>query len=73
MWLLLILGRKIQETFPGRLWVALLTDFIFITPNPPQLDQGVNDARKKLKESGFQGDNVFLAGHSLGGILEISM
>ncbi|WAR03714.1 hypothetical protein MAR_010272 [Mya arenaria] len=62
------LGEKLQSAFPGRLWVALLTDFLFDTPNPPEVSQGVDKAKQTLGDHGFKGNFIFLAGHSLGGV-----
>ncbi|KAL4225676.1 hypothetical protein ACF0H5_016365 [Mactra antiquata] len=62
------LGLKIQKSFPGRMWIALLCDFPFNTPNPVQLPRAVDDAISTFKKKGFQGNDIFLAGHSLGGV-----
>ncbi|XP_053384572.1 uncharacterized protein LOC123535953 [Mercenaria mercenaria] len=62
------LGTKFQESFPGRMWVALLCDFPFNIPNPIQLASGIDESISKFKNAGFQGNNIFLAGHSLGGL-----
>jgi len=59
--------------FPGRLWVALLDNFLLTTPNPPELESGVQKARAALSDQGFKGSNVFLAGHSLGGKLRCAI
>jgi hypothetical protein len=62
-------GIKLQEAFNGRMWISLLCDFPFNTPNPLQLGTGVSESITKFKDAGFQGKNIFLAGHSLGGKL----
>ncbi|KAH3877193.1 uncharacterized protein LOC127871066 [Dreissena polymorpha] len=62
------LAQAIQAQFPGRLWIALLHDFLLKTPNPPELSEGVNLAKASLQKDGFHGDSFFLAGHSLGGV-----
>lgn len=61
-------GLKIQESFPGRMWIALLCDFLFNTPNPVELPHAIDDAIDEFTTAGFQGNYIFLAGHSLGGI-----
>ncbi|CDW91318.1 UNKNOWN [Stylonychia lemnae] len=46
-----------------------IPSFVFDTPEPLQTDSAFNGALKELKGLGFTGDNVFLAGHSLGGVM----
>ena len=38
-------------------------------PEPILIDHYVQDTLKKLGESGFTGDNIMIAGHSLGGVM----
>ncbi|XP_067683462.1 uncharacterized protein [Haliotis asinina] len=62
------LGQEIQRSSPLKLWVAVLEGFIGDLPNPIQLSGAVTDAIAQLRKSGMTSDNVFLAGHSLGGV-----
>jgi len=39
------------------------------TPEPLQSGSAFNSALSEIKKAGFTGDNVFLAGHSLGGVM----
>nr|KAG5698630.1 hypothetical protein BaRGS_003144 [Batillaria attramentaria] len=61
-------GEVIQQVSTLKLWVALLDGFMLNTPNPLQLPGAVNQAIKDLKKKGMTSHNVFLAGHSLGGV-----
>lgn len=45
-----------------------IPEFIFDTPEPILIDHYVSETLDKLKEAGFDGDNVFMAAHSLGGV-----
>ncbi|XP_067654544.1 uncharacterized protein [Haliotis asinina] len=63
------LGQEIQRSSPMKLWVAVLEEFIGDLPNPIQLSGAVTDAIAQLRKSGMTSNNVFLAGHSLGGVL----
>ena len=49
-------------------WIGI-PNFTFTTPNPGQIDSHVKDAVKTISYAGFTGDNYFLAGHSLGGVM----
>ena len=51
-----------------KIWVGL-PQFILDAPEPILIDHYVSDTLKKLQESGFEGDNVLIAGHSLGGVM----
>jgi len=48
-------------------WVAL-PEFPFDAPNPISIGYYVDRAMEDLVKHGFTGDNVLLAGHSLGGV-----
>jgi len=39
------------------------------TPEPILIDSYVQNTLEKLTEAGFTGDNILLAGHSLGGVM----
>ncbi|ESO97511.1 hypothetical protein LOTGIDRAFT_152602 [Lottia gigantea] len=62
------LARHIQETSDLKLWVALLEDFPFNLPNPLQLNGAISQAVSRIKAAGMKTNNVFVAGHSLGGV-----
>ncbi|XP_071104985.1 uncharacterized protein [Haliotis cracherodii] len=62
------LGQEIQKSSPLKLWVVVLAEFIADLPNPLQLSGAVTDAIAQLRKKGMTSDNVFLAGHSLGGV-----
>jgi len=49
-------------------WVAV-PNFTFTAPNPAQIDSHVKDAMETISWAGFTGENWFLAGHSLGGVM----
>ena len=51
-----------------KLWVGL-PEFLFNVPEPILIDSYVTKTIKKLQEAGFTGDNILLAGHSLGGVM----
>ena len=51
-----------------RIWVGL-PDFIFDAPEPILIDHYVSDTLKELRKEGFTGDNLVMAGHSLGGVM----
>lgn len=67
MFLFPLTAVAIQKATPVKLWVALLEDWPLNVPNPVQLDYAVNEAIDKM---GIKNGNVFLAGHSLGGMSE---
>lgn len=51
-----------------KVWVGLPT-FLFDVPEPLLIDKYVKDTIAKLRDAGFSGDNIMLAGHSLGGVM----
>lgn len=51
-----------------RIWVGL-PEFLLDAPEPILIDSYVTKTIKKLQEAGFTGDNILLAGHSLGGVM----
>ncbi|KAK7098991.1 hypothetical protein V1264_003199 [Littorina saxatilis] len=62
------LATTIQQASPLKLWVVLLEGFLLTTPNPLELGGAVTSAIAALKHQGMTSDNIFLAGHSLGGV-----
>jgi len=51
-----------------RIWVGI-PEFIFDVPEPLLIDYYVDETIKSLRTAGFTGDNILIAGHSLGGIM----
>ena len=49
-------------------WVGI-PDFTFNKVNPAQIGGHISNTVEKITSSGFTGDNWFLAGHSLGGVM----
>lgn len=49
-------------------WIAV-PSFMFDIPNPGTIDGHVKEAIETMQASGFTGDNLFLAAHSLGGVM----
>ena len=43
--------------------------FIFDTPEPVLIDMYVQQTLDELRKQGFQGDNVLIMAHSLGGVM----
>lgn len=46
-----------------------LPEFVLDTPEPILIDFYVEETLIKLRKEGFKGNNVVMAGHSLGGIM----
>jgi len=69
------LGVAIQEASPLKLWLAL-PSFIANTPNPGEMSSKVAAAVSAVKQANFSSINstsdVFISGHSLGGIMSQS-
>ena len=51
-----------------KIWVGL-PEFLFDAPEPILIDHYVTETIAKLQEAGFTGDNIMIAGHSLGGVM----
>jgi hypothetical protein len=49
-------------------WVGI-PEFVFDAPEPVLIDHYVQDTIEELKKRGFSGDNIFMAAHSLGGVM----
>lgn len=56
-------GVKLNQ----RIWVGL-PDFVGNTPDPATLPDKVTATLDALRAQGFTGDNIVMAGHSLGGV-----
>eukprot|EP00347_Sterkiella_histriomuscorum_P010783 403374937 len=64
-------AEKLQEVAADHGLRAFVSvpQFLFDTPEPMQTGSAFNSALNEIKKAGFTGDNVFLAGHSLGGVM----
>ena len=55
---------------PGRVWAGLTDDwYIGGLPNPLQIKEAINDCYENATSHGYHTDNIYIAGHSLGGIV----
>ena len=55
---------------PGRVWAGLTDDwYIGGLPNPLQIKEAINDCYENVTSHGYHTDNIYIAGHSLGGIV----
>eukprot|EP00744_Colponema_vietnamica_P001253 GILI01002098.1.p1 GENE.GILI01002098.1~~GILI01002098.1.p1 ORF type:complete len:478 (-),score=189.36 GILI01002098.1:225-1658(-) len=63
-------AAKIQQTSSLKLWVAL-PSFVFDVPNPLQVASSIRNLVDMIKSKGAQieDSDVFIAGHSLGGVM----
>lgn len=69
MMILFTTAESIQQACPLKLWVVLLTGFLLNTPNPLELHGAISSALDTLHQQGMTSNNIFVAGHSLGGQL----
>ena len=46
-----------------------IPEFLFDAPEPVLIDHYVQSSIKKLQDHGFTGENIFMAAHSLGGVM----
>jgi len=46
-----------------------VADFFFDVPDPMEIDGEMNTFMKNVKEQGYSGENLFIAGHGLGGVI----
>jgi pimeloyl-ACP methyl ester carboxylesterase len=51
-----------------KVWVGL-PEFIFDAPEPLLIDHYISDTLSQLKSHGFTGNDIFMAAHSLGGVI----
>ncbi|XP_023342042.1 uncharacterized protein LOC111711823 isoform X2 [Eurytemora carolleeae] len=61
--------RKIQENYPGSLWIGATTAWLNNFPNPIEIGGQINDCLSIAEISGLSTERVFFGGHSLGGIV----
>lgn len=48
---------------------VVITDFVFNTPEPLTFGWMFSDALKAIKAAGYKGTDMFVAAHSLGGVM----
>jgi len=64
------LVAEIQKQLPGvRLWTGVTSGWLGNFPNPIEIAGAVDDCLSKAQEQGLHTTNVYMAGHSLGGIM----
>ena len=49
-------------------WIGL-PEFVLDAPEPILIDFYVKETLIKMRAQGFRGDNIIMAGHSLGGVM----
>jgi len=63
------LGEEVQRQLPGaRLWVGLTRGWLGTFPNPVEIAGALNSCVDQAESAGLSGP-VFMAGHSLGGVM----
>lgn len=60
--------QTVGATQGQKVWVGI-PEFAFDVPEPILIGHYVTETLKELKEHGFAGENVFMAAHSLGGVM----
>ena len=63
------LMTAVQAHYPGALWVAATTEWTGEMPNPLEVGAQLARCREMAADVGLNTDNVFFAGHSLGGVV----
>ena len=63
------LMTAVQAHYPGSLWVAATTEWAGEMPNPLEIGGQLEGCRQMAAGMGLNTENVFLAGHSLGGVV----
>ncbi|CAL4059471.1 unnamed protein product, partial [Meganyctiphanes norvegica] len=63
------LGEAVQAASPLRLWVALVRPFAFDLPNPVEVSPDIDHALQTMRDMGMDTEYIFIAGHSLGGVV----
>merc|ERR1712037_1013347 len=61
--------RAIQASYPGPLWVGATSDWLGDMPTPIEVTQQINKCLDAANAAGLSTDDVFMAGHSLGGVV----
>ncbi|XP_042877812.1 uncharacterized protein LOC122256904 [Penaeus japonicus] len=63
------LGEAIQAASSLKLWIGLVRPFLFDLPNPSAVVPDLDKTLQAMRDLGMTSDKIFLAGHSLGGIV----
>ncbi|XP_069977884.1 uncharacterized protein [Penaeus vannamei] len=63
------LGEAIQAASSLKLWVGLVRPFLLDLPNPSDLIPDLDKTLQTMRDLGMTTDQIFLAGHSLGGVI----
>jgi len=61
--------RAIQASYPGPLWIGATSDWLGDMPTPIEVTQQINKCLDAANSAGLSTDDVFMAGHSLGGVV----
>merc|ERR1719272_2127607 len=65
------IAKEVQEVAKAqgqRLWIGI-PEFAFDVPEPVLIGHYVTETKEELEKHGFKGDNLFMAAHSLGGVM----
>ena len=63
------LMEAVQAHYPGGLWVAATTEWPNDSPNPVVIGDQMAECLTAAADTGLNTQNVFFAGHSLGGVV----
>ncbi|XP_069961201.1 uncharacterized protein [Cherax quadricarinatus] len=63
------LGETIQAASPLKLWVGLVRPFPLDLPNPLSVFPDMEKTLQVMRDLGMTTDNIFISGHSLGGVV----
>ena len=63
------LMEAVQAHYPGGLWVAATTEWPNDSPNPVVIGDQMAECLTAAADMGLNTQNVFFAGHSLGGVV----
>jgi len=64
------LAQRIQEVMPSsaRVWFGITEGWLIDTPNPLEIAGAINDCKSQAEDQAL-GGTLYLAGHSLGGVM----
>ena len=61
--------EKVQEHYPGPLWVGATENWLNDMPNPIEIGGQISACMEAAEEQGLSTEFIFFGGHSLGGIV----
>merc|ERR1711962_351925 len=61
--------REIQASYPGPLWIGSTAEWLGDMPTPIEVTQQIGSCLDAARSSGLSTDDVFMAGHSVGGVV----